>query len=104
MKNVLKQVEKITKNTTFQVLDETDKVAEQVNSNFNRYMTPVRNNVLKRYPVLFSLLIAFGLTTTYYGFEKILSQYETLNRYPWLILLLGIFILALTGRLYKKLS
>lgn len=104
MKQVLEQVERVTKQTTVQVLDTTDKVSGQMNRTFNQYVEPVRTSVLKRYPVLFSLLVAFGIATTYYAFEKILSQFEILNRYPWLILLLGISVLAFTGRLYKKLA
>jgi len=104
MKKVLQQVERMTKETTVQVLDKTDHVSGQVNRTFNEYVAPVRSSVLKRFPVLFSLLVVFGIATTYYAFEKILSQYEVLNQHPWLILLLGISILAFTGRLYKKLD
>ena len=104
MKKVLKHVEQVTKEKTVQMLDKTDVVSGQVNNTFNQYVAPVRTSVLKRFPVLFSLLVVFGLTTTYYAFEKILSQYEVLNRYPWLLLIIGLSILAFTGRLYKKLD
>ncbi|MFN3188551.1 MAG: hypothetical protein ACK42D_03375 [Candidatus Paceibacteria bacterium] len=104
MKKVLRQVEQVTKERTVQVLDKTDEVSGQVNATFNHYVEPVRTSVLKRFPVLFSLLAVFGVATTYYAFEKILSQYEVLNRYPVLILILGLSILAFTGKLYKKLD
>lgn len=104
MKKILQQVEQVTRETTIQMLDKTDQVSGQVNQKFNEYVAPVRGSVLKRFPVLFSLLVVFGLTTTYYAFEKILSQYETLNQHPWLLLLLGIGTLAFTGKLYKKLD
>lgn len=97
-------MERVAKETTFQVLDTTDKVSGQINRTFNDYVAPLRTSILKRYPVLFSLLVVFGIATTYYAFERILSQYEILNQYPWLILLLGILVLAFTGRLYKKLG
>lgn len=100
MRKVLEQVERVTKETTVQMLDKTDMVSGQVNRQFNQYVAPVRRSALKRFPVLFSLLVVFGLTTTFYAFEKILSQYEFLNQHPWLILLLGLSVLALTGRLY----
>jgi hypothetical protein len=104
MKNVLGQVERVTKETTIQMLDKTDVVTGQVNHHFNQYVAPVRKSVLKRFPVLFSLLVVFGLTTTYYAFEKILSQYEVFNEHPTLLLAFGIAVLAFTGRLYKKLG
>jgi len=104
MKKVLTQVEQVTKETTLQVLDKTDQLSGQVNKTFNQYVAPVRTSVLKRFPVLFSLLVVFGLATTYYAFETIISQFEFLNEHPWLMLLIGIAILAFTGRLYKKLG
>ena len=104
MKKILRQVERATKETTVQVLDKTDHVSKQVNRHFNQYVAPVRASALKRFPVLFSLLVVFGLTTTFYAFERILSQYEVLNQHPWLLLLIGLFVLAFTGRLYKKLD
>lgn len=104
MKKVLEEMHRVTKETTVQVLDRTDAVSGQVNQRFNQYVAPVRSSVLKRFPVLFSLLVVFGLTTTYYAFENILSGYDVLNEHPWLLLIIGISVLAFTGRLYKKLD
>ena len=68
------------------------------------YVSPVRSSVLRRFPILFTLLTTFGVAATFLAFEKILTQYELLNRYPWLILLIGVSALAFTGTLYKKLD
>lgn len=68
------------------------------------YVAPVRSSVLRRFPILFTLLTTFGVAATFLAFEKILAQYELLNRYPWLILLIGLSTLAFTGTLYKKLE
>lgn len=104
MKNVLAQTERVTKETTIQVLDKTDQVSSYVNKKFNSYVEPVRTSVLKRFPVLFSLLVVFGLSTTYNAFEKNVTQSVFLNEHPFFMLLLGILVLAFTGRLYKKLA
>lgn len=102
MKKVIKQVGSTTNVATTYMLDKTDKVSVELKKGMEERVNPLRTSFAKRYPILFSLLAAFGIATTYYGFEKILSQYEFLNRHPELILLLGVSILALTGSLYKK--
>lgn len=68
------------------------------------YISPIRDNVFKRYPILFSLLVTFGLVATFLGIEQILLQFDILRVHPWYILSIGIIILALTGTLYKKLK
>ena len=65
---------------------------------------PVRRSVLKRFPIAFSLLVTFGVAAVFYGFERVLMEVSYLNDKPFLILLLGIGVLALTGTLYKKLA
>jgi uncharacterized integral membrane protein len=104
MKRAMTQVEKITRRTANDVLDITDTVTAEVVKKVDTYVAPVRTSALKRFPILFSFLVTFGVATTYYAFEKILGQYAFLNEYPWMILVIGIGTLALTGTLYKKLS
>lgn len=68
------------------------------------YINPLRTSVLKRFPIVFSLLTTLGVATTFLGFEKLVSGIPLLNDNPLLMLIVGIIILALTGTLYKKLS
>jgi midasin (ATPase involved in ribosome maturation) len=83
-----------------QVTTMVDKTTAQVDS----YIAPVRESILKRFPVLFSLLTTFGVATTFYGFEKFVDGIPLLAHNPLLMLILGMGILAVTGTLYKKLS
>ncbi|HMO78338.1 MAG TPA: hypothetical protein PKA42_01785 [Candidatus Paceibacterota bacterium] len=73
-------------------------------SSLNNYVVPVRQSILKRFPVLFAFLVSFGATATFLGLERLIIRYQFLNNSPELILLLGITILFLTGKLYKKLG
>lgn len=57
---------------------------------------------LKNIPVLAPLLGAFGLVSTFYGFEKILDQ-TFLVEQPVLLLFIGITLLLVTGVFYRKL-
>ena len=104
MKKIADEITKTTKTATTYALDTADGVTAQVKQSVESRVSPIRKTVLSRYPVLFSFLVMFGVATTYYAFEKILGQYEVLNRYPWLILLIGLLVLAFTGKLYKKLQ
>lgn len=104
MKKVFIEAEKSAINAVNELVDLTDIVTAEVSKQVNSYIAPVRKSALKRFPVTFSLLATFGLSTTYYGFEKILSQYDFLNQNPWFILLIGIAVLTFTGLLYKKIS
>ncbi len=63
-----------------------------------------RNTVLKKFPLLFTMLGAFGLVATFYGFEHIIDNIPLLVDNPILLLLIGILTLTLTGTLYKKLG
>jgi uncharacterized integral membrane protein len=77
---------------------------DKTTAGVDSYIAPVRTNILKRFPVMFSLLTTFGLSTTFYGFEKLVDTIAVLSNNPILMLILGMGILALTGTLYKKLS
>jgi hypothetical protein len=57
---------------------------------------------LRNIPVLAPLLGAFGLVSTFYGFEKLLDQ-TFLVEVPWLLLAMGIGTLLFTGVFYRKL-
>lgn len=48
------------------------------------------------------LLGAFGLVSLLYGFEKLLDRTALVDQ-PWTLVLLGVFLLLLTGSFYNKL-
>lgn len=85
-------------------LSQVEQAARTTTASVDTYIKPVRSSILKRFPILFSLLVTFGAATTFLGFEKLVSQIAFLDQNPLLMLILGISILALTGTLYKKLS
>lgn len=63
-----------------------------------------KENVIHRFPLLFTLLGTFGLVAVLYGFEGIIDRISILSRNPVILLILGVLILVFTGRLYKKLD
>jgi uncharacterized integral membrane protein len=85
-------------------LGSVEGIVSKTTTTVDSYIAPVRTSVLKRYPVLFSLLVTFGVAMTFLGFEKIVTQIAFLDNNPFILLIVGITILALTGTLYKKLN
>ena len=63
-----------------------------------------REGVFSRFPLLFTLLGAFGLVATFYGFEHLIDSIDPLADNPILLLTVGISTLIVTGSLYKKLG
>jgi hypothetical protein len=47
---------------------------------------------------------AFGLVSTFYGFEKLIDKVDLFVDNPWILLATGITALAITGSFYNKLS
>lgn len=95
---------KQTSSRSKRAFDTFDTVTRTATKEIDSYLAPARESILKRFPVLFSLLVTFGLATTFLGFEKIVSQISFLDQNPLLLLILGVSILAATGTLYKKLK
>jgi hypothetical protein len=60
--------------------------------------------VFDRFPLPFTLLSAFGLVATFYGFEHIIDTIPILAENPMILLATGVVVLVTTGTLYKKLQ
>lgn len=64
---------------------------------------PLRKHVFKKHPTLFFLLATAGIIATSLGFELLLLRYSLFIQYPIILIVVGVFILSVTGTLYKKL-
>lgn len=63
-----------------------------------------KESVFQRFPLLFTMLGAFGLVATFYGFERLIDRVDLLAENPFILLGVGVSILVITGSLYKKLG
>ena len=89
------------------VFSEIDTVARKVEGaviTTEKIVVPVRNSLFKRFPILLTLLVTFGVVATFYGVEGIIDQIAWLRERPFLILLAGLGALLFTGKLYQKLG
>lgn len=84
------------------VADATLGTIDSVERQIEATVTPLRRNVLKRYPTVFLLAVTFGITATAFGTEQLMSRSTFLMERPYLIILIGITLLVLTGTAYRK--
>ncbi len=57
---------------------------------------------LRRYPLFFAILITFGVACVLDGFIFFLEKIQFFRQNPSILILIGILILLLNGKLYKK--
>lgn len=87
-----------------QLLKGVDQSLETTYKNTSQLLDPLRRSAFRRFPTLFILLTTFGVATTFYAFERLIAKWTYVFDRPWLILLIGVAALVLTGKLYKKLG
>ncbi len=63
-----------------------------------------RDNAAIRFPLVFALFVTFGFVSTLYGFEKMIDKVSLFAEQPWILLIIGVVTLLLTGAIYRKLN
>lgn len=63
-----------------------------------------RESVAERYPMAFALIGTFGLVSTFYGFEKMIDRIDLFANHPWILLVIGVGTLTVTGLALRKLG
>lgn len=63
-----------------------------------------RESVAERYPLTFALTGTFGVVSTFYGFEKLIDTMPLLANNPWILLVIGLGTLSVTGLALRKLG
>lgn len=85
------------------ILQKTEEVVSKEGTVIGKVFIERPRSALQRFPIIFTLLGAFGLVATFYGFEKVMDK-TGLAENPPLLLAVGIFLLVLTGSLYQRLG
>lgn len=99
-----KTVVKKVKTAGVGALDTIDTTVTTTTKKLDDFVAPARTSFASRYPTVFSILATLGVAMTFLGIEQLLLASSLLERYPILILALGVGLLILTGTLYKKLT
>lgn len=66
--------------------------------------TKSRESIAERYPLTFALIGTFGLVSTFYGFEKLIDSIQLFVNHPWILLIVGLATLSVTGLALRKLG
>jgi len=77
---------------------------EDLSNQINKAMEPRAKNIFRRYPITFGILILVGVTALHEGLKGILKDLGLLDVDPWYLLIIGLGLLLVTGRIYKKLE
>ncbi len=101
MKKLINDLQKVGNE---KVVKELGGVIQGAGKEVDNLAKPIRESLLKRYPTLFTLFVTFGVVATFLGIEQLFLKIHFLEQHPEVILLIGVAILAFTGRLYKKLN
>ena len=80
------------------------KKLEDLTAKMNQLFSEKGKNVFSRYPLLFALLIVFGVTMVTEGMKDMLAEVQFFHDKPFIMLLMGLLVLIITGTLYKKLE
>ncbi len=80
------------------------KIINRVKEAEKLVVEPARRGAAHRFPTLFLLLTAFGASAVFYSVERFFEMWSLTADRPWLILLIGVAVLVLTGQLHKQLK
>jgi hypothetical protein len=80
----------------------TAETIEQINKAIESRIASRRNTYAKRYPTSTAIVAILGVILTYYGVENLINNSDYLSEHPIVILVMGIFLLVVTGRLIKQ--
>jgi hypothetical protein len=86
------------------VFEDSKKVKEAVgHSPLTDKLSKTKQGAFERFPLLFTLMAAFGLVATTDGFTRLMTKIPLLANNPYITLIFGLIVLSITGTLYKKL-
>ncbi|OGI76523.1 hypothetical protein A3C67_01755 [Candidatus Nomurabacteria bacterium RIFCSPHIGHO2_02_FULL_42_19] len=77
---------------------------EDLSNEVNKIMASRARAVFRRYPVTFGLLILLGVIAVHEGVKGLIKSFGLLDINPWYLVIFGLTLLAITGKLYKKLE
>ena len=80
------------------------KKLEELTAKMNQMFSDRGKNVFARYPLTFAILILFGVTMVTAGVKEILLEIDFFKNSPYVMILVGILVLAIAGTLYEKLK
>jgi len=75
---------------------------EKLHDLIEQRVAPTRKSIARKYPTLFTIVAVVGAVLTYYGLESLIAKSIFWSNHPGLILIIGLGLLFITGRLIKQ--
>lgn len=86
-------------------MSENEKVSfTEAEIRFIKKLDKERVKAENRFPLITALVATFGFVSLLYGFEKLIDEVDFLVDNPVILLITGLVILAVTGKVYQKLN
>ena len=85
-----------------QTIAEIESLATTAEEKFQQRLTPVRKSLIKRFPVIFLLLVTAGFAFVSFGIEEFLHSQAFLTKNPLLVFSVGLLLLIISGSAYKR--
>ncbi|MFC1623388.1 hypothetical protein ACFL16_03225, partial [Patescibacteria group bacterium] len=60
-----------------------------------------KNTALEKHPLIFGIIVTFGLVAVIAGTEGIINQVPLLHENPYILIIIGVTILISTGAAYR---
>lgn len=86
----------------YEIIAEIQDLTHKAESQLQLGVRPIKHSLIKRFPVLFLLLVTAGFAAVTHGLEYFLSEHELFGRHPYYVFWGGVVILILTGAAYKN--
>jgi hypothetical protein len=81
-------------------IEHIEKLLKEINDNTGKKT----GSSLKKYPITYALLVTFALVSILHGFELFFDKVVLIHNHPWILILGGLFVLIITGSVYKSLE
>lgn len=69
-----------------------------------RLLREEREKTKQKFPLFYALIATFGLVATISGFSKWIDHIDFLRNNPFVLIIIGVFIMIATGTAYRKIS
>lgn len=89
-------------NAIYEIIAEIQDLADKAESYLQHGVQPVKKTLIKRFPVVFLLLVTAGFAAVTYGLEHFVKENELLSQHPYIVFWIGVAILIFTGAAYKR--
>lgn len=81
-------------------IQQAEKMVKDIHDASGRYTQPI----LQRYPLTFAFLVIFSVAAILHGFELLTDQISLFKERPSILILIGVLVLLLTGKLHKTIK